>query len=402
MGCNFAYFFLLVACWALATRASCPTIQLDYSTIIPSAGNSSIGFCKYQNIRYASIPTGPLRWAKPQWPPTEDQVNTGNFAQPNVSCATTEDCLFMDIWIPYNRTSGSLAVMVWQHGGGFNIGSKSQQAATQTTPEGLFDLSSDFIFISFNYRLGISGLATGPSFNHQGGISNAGLWDTEHGFRWIQRYIHAFGGDATHVTAVGHSAGASSMLFVMTRFAGHAEQLFSRAFIQSPGYFAGAGHWSAEQFWRNVSAAAGCPGGNISCMRGVPLEFLNRAASAITRASGYVMQPKVDGNFVADTYEAQFYQHNFNFSGEFIITHHEHEGNSVPYRGIGSESDFREYLRGVFPCMAEEAMDEVTALYHPRISSLTWPDVLPLSSGQIRVSSPPAIRYRTVHRDDGT
>lgn len=351
----------LVTVWASVIQAVCPTIQLDYSTILPSAGNSSVGFCKYQNIRYAAIPAGPLRWAKPQWPPTEHQINTGNLAQPNVSCATTEDCLFMDIWIPSNQTGKPLAVMVWQHGGGFNIGSKAQQAATQTTPEGLFGLSSDFIFVSFNYRLGIAGLATGPSFNHQGGISNAGLWDTEHGFRWIQRYIGAFGGDSGRVTAVGHSAGASSVLFMMTRFAGHAEQLFSRAFIQSPGYFAGAGHWSAEQFWLNVSATARCPGGNISCMRAVPFQQLNRAASTATRASGYVMQPKVDGNFVADTYEAQFYQRNFNFSGEFVITHHQHEGNSVPYQGIGTEREFREYLRQVFPCMTEEAMDVVPA-----------------------------------------
>lgn len=252
--------------------------------------------------------------------------------------------------------------MVWQYGGGFNIGSKTQQAATQTTPEGLFNLTSNFIFVAFNYRLGIAGLATGPTFNHEGGTSNVGLWDTEHGFKWVKRYISAFGGDPKQVTAAGHSAGGSSVLFQMTRFSGGAEQLFARAYVQSPGYWAGAGHWSAEQLWLNVSTLAGCAGGSLECMRNVAFDELGKATSSATASSGYMLQPRVDENFVADTYEAQFYQRNFNFSGPLVMTHHLHEENTSPYPGINSTRDISNYLLTVFPSMTNQAISEVKRL----------------------------------------
>lgn len=48
---------------------------------------------------------------------------------------------------------------------------------------------------------------------------------------------------------MGFSAGGSQVLFEMTRFAGHAEQLFSQAYVMSPGFVPGAGHEHAEAFF---------------------------------------------------------------------------------------------------------------------------------------------------------
>src|SRR4051794_19751240 len=76
-----------------------PTITLDYATIIPTAGNSSIGYYKYQNIPFAATPTGPLRWAKPQWPETQNSTIDGSQADASVACNSEEDCLYMDIWM---------------------------------------------------------------------------------------------------------------------------------------------------------------------------------------------------------------------------------------------------------------------------------------------------------------
>ena len=94
-----------------------PTVTLDYSTIVPAAGNSSLGYYKYQNIRYAAVPTGDLRWAKPQWPPQESAINNGSLANADVDCSSEEDCLYMDIWAPANSQNKSLPVLVWTYGG---------------------------------------------------------------------------------------------------------------------------------------------------------------------------------------------------------------------------------------------------------------------------------------------
>lgn len=69
----------------------------------------------------------------------------------------------------------------------------------------------------------------------------------------------------------------------------------------SPGFVPGAGHQHAEEFWQNVSTAVGCGGGHLDCMREVNFTTLQDAASNITDLYTYQFQPRVDGDFVADT-----------------------------------------------------------------------------------------------------
>lgn len=109
-----------------------PTVTLDYATLVPAASNTTAGYYKYQNIRYAAVPTGDLRFAAPQWPPVETEINDGTLAAEDVDCASTEDCLYMDIWAPMSATNKSLPVLFWTYGGGFTGGSKAEN-----TPEGL-------------------------------------------------------------------------------------------------------------------------------------------------------------------------------------------------------------------------------------------------------------------------
>lgn len=298
---RFTPFLLLAASVAAIPSASqspqlTPSVTLDYTTVIPTAGNASLGYYKYQNIRFAAVPTGDLRFAKPEWPPVEEAINDGSLADADVDCASTEDCLYLDIWAPANAHGKKLPVMVWSYGGGFTSGSKSDN-----TPEGLLALNKGFIFVAYNYRLGITGNANSPSLLHEGGTSNVALYDAQHAFQWVQKYIDAFGGDPNRITAVGFSAGASQIIFQMTRFAGRAEQLYDQAYIMSPGYVPGAGHHQAGMFWRNVSTAVRCDGGHLDCMRGVGFEELSGAASDVVGKYDYQLQPRVDGDFVGDT-----------------------------------------------------------------------------------------------------
>jgi len=34
-----------------------PSVTLDYCTVVATAGNGSLGYYKYQNIRFAAVPT---------------------------------------------------------------------------------------------------------------------------------------------------------------------------------------------------------------------------------------------------------------------------------------------------------------------------------------------------------
>lgn len=128
-----------VASAASITATPMPSVTLDYTTIVATAGSESIVYYKYQNIRYAAVPTGNLRFAKPQWPPVDSIVNNGTLAPADVDCATYEDCLYLDIWAPANSANKSLPVVVWTYGDRFIFGSK-----TAVNPEALFALSKLF------------------------------------------------------------------------------------------------------------------------------------------------------------------------------------------------------------------------------------------------------------------
>lgn len=343
----------------VARTSTMPTVTLDYTTLEAAAGNETLGYYKYQNIRFAAVPTGDLRFAKPQWPSTESGVNNGTtYASEDVDCSSEEDCLYMDVWAPANAKGKKLPVMVWTYGGGFTGGSKSEN-----TPEGLFDLSKDFVFVSFNYRLGITGLPNSVSATHQGATDNVALYDVEHAYKWVKKYISNFGGNPDDITAFGFSAGGSMPLFMLTRYAGHNEQLFNKAYITSPGFVPGAGHHQGEVFWQNVSTAVGCDGGDLTCMRSISFTNLTDAANDVYDDYGYQFQPRVDGDFVADTYESQLYQGRFNFDGPLVITHEEHENNGSPTSGVSTVADVRNELRVFFPAITDDVIEEIMDIF---------------------------------------
>ncbi|KAG6975298.1 hypothetical protein JG688_00002528 [Phytophthora aleatoria] len=231
------YALLRTAVVVPVLSASLPTVELDYTTVQAVGGNTTVGYYMYQNSRFSAVPTGDLRFAAPELPPQENDTNTGaNLADADVA------------WSKH--------------------------------PEGLFDLSQDFIFVACNYRLGITGLAHGPF--------------------WVKTYIDKFGGNPNDVTAVGFSAGGSQAMFQMTRFGGNAPQLFEKAYIMSPGYVPGAGHHHAVQFWQNVPSV-GCDGGHLGCMREVDFSTLQDAASEVVSEYTYQYQPRVDGLIIPGT-----------------------------------------------------------------------------------------------------
>lgn len=101
----------VLAAATATSSGSMPTVTLDYSTIVAAAANTTVGYYKYQNIRFAQAPIGDLRFAKLEWPLTEAEINDGNLADSDVDCSETEDCLFMDIWAPTNSAGKILPVL---------------------------------------------------------------------------------------------------------------------------------------------------------------------------------------------------------------------------------------------------------------------------------------------------
>ena len=118
----------------------------------------------------------------------------------------SEDCLFLNIYTPALPNVGEnllRPVMLWIHGGGFEIG----DATEFTDPE--FLLEEGVVFVAIQYRLGLLGFLSVENSTELTG--NFGLKDQQEAMRWVQQNIAAFGGDPSKVTLFGESAGAISV-----------------------------------------------------------------------------------------------------------------------------------------------------------------------------------------------
>ena len=149
--------------------------------------------------------------------------------------ATSEDCLFLNVWTPALSTNGESTnrnskrpVLVWLHGGGFSTGSGSSNAydGVRLVKRG------DVVVVSINHRLNIFGhlyLAEyGEKFADSG---NTGILDIIQSLEWVRDNIAEFGGDPDNVMIFGESGGGMKVSVLLAMDA--AKGLFHRAVIQS-------------------------------------------------------------------------------------------------------------------------------------------------------------------------
>ncbi|MFC1947095.1 carboxylesterase/lipase family protein [Chloroflexota bacterium] len=201
------------------------------------------GLYIFKGVPYAASPVGTLRWMPPQphssWDGIRPAVEFSPIAPqtvlPNpaldairVLQQQSEDSLYLNIWTP-GLDDAKRPVMVWIHGGAFNMGSGSEPL----TDGAKLASRGDVVVVSINYRLGLLGFlnlneVTSGRIPSSG---NEGLLDQVAALRWVRDNISAFGGDPDNVTIFGESAGAMSIgcLLVMPE----ARELFNKAILQS-------------------------------------------------------------------------------------------------------------------------------------------------------------------------
>jgi arylformamidase len=97
----------------------------------------------------------------------------------------------LDIYTPENAGNGGLPVMFWIHGGGWQVGDKSDVALK---PKVLTERG--FVFVSTNYRLL-------PDVT-----MDVLIRDVAKSLGWVHRNIARYGGDPNRIFVGGHSAGA--------------------------------------------------------------------------------------------------------------------------------------------------------------------------------------------------
>ena len=206
-----------------------------------------------------------------------------------------DDCLFLNIRIPYDATPDSkLPVLVYIHGGGFTGGCGHEKHF-----DGPVWAKKGVISVTVNYRLGPMGFLCLPELKEEAGhTGNYGLYDQISAIKWVKNNISAFGGDADKITIMGQSAGAMSVQHLCQ--SDYTDGLFCGA-VMSSGVGMGSFMTSTPEkkydFWKEVMKNTGAK--TIEEFRNVPAETLFSEWKKV-KGSAMSAVPVRDGILIKD------------------------------------------------------------------------------------------------------
>ncbi|KAF4808472.1 Liver carboxylesterase B-1 [Colletotrichum siamense] len=308
----------------------------------------------YANIRYATPPTGALRWQPPQPPSPEISNGTtpatefGPFCPQNYPAIPgapfipgSEDCLFLNVYAPAGAKD--LPVMVWIHGGGYGFGDGRQDMS-----EILNANDNGFVVVSIQYRLGAFGFLSSADVKSRG-VANAGLLDQALALAWVQKHACKFGGDRKRITITGESAGAGSG-------------------IAASPYLPFQYGFDAEfptQRYQSFAEKAGCSSEAdvLECLREKDSMILQEASANTTAEQTYgrwAFSPVTDGVYVKSLASEQLTQKKVN--GErLLVGNNANEGPLFVPPNIASNSDLTAWLKLSFPNLSGAQIDDIVA-----------------------------------------
>ncbi|WP_165187237.1 carboxylesterase/lipase family protein [Caulobacter soli] len=198
---------------AAAKTSKAPIATTVYGKV---RGAEVDGIKVFKGVRYGAD-TAPRRF-QPALPPkpwtgVADALAYGPASpQTKIQEATSEDCLFLNVWTPA-LDGKKRPVMVYVHGGAHANGSGSDP---------LYDgvrlaKRGDVVVVTVNHRLNVFGycyLAAlgGPDLADSGNVGNM---DLVMALAWVRDNIAAFGGDPGNVMAFGQSGGGGKVVTLM-------------------------------------------------------------------------------------------------------------------------------------------------------------------------------------------
>lgn len=272
-------------------------------------GKKKDGIIAYKGIPFVgSQPVGDLRWKAPVDVVPDNGVyeayynGKSPYQVENMSEMASlfyqgEDCLYLNIWKADKASAKKKPVMVWIHGGAFEMGG---------TADPLYEMHNfvkenpDVIVASIGYRVGVFGffhLSHLPDGKDYPDAQNLGLMDQMMALKWIHENIASFGGDPDNVTIFGESAGGGSVTLLPLMEGSH--KYFRHVIAQS----------GSPCFTRSTEQSVECTDevmDKLGCKTVADLKKLD--AKEFVAAAGVVglrVFPERDGNLLPiDPYEA--------------------------------------------------------------------------------------------------
>uniref|UniRef100_A0A182W8B2 Carboxylesterase type B domain-containing protein n=1 Tax=Anopheles minimus TaxID=112268 RepID=A0A182W8B2_9DIPT len=307
--------FLLkaLAIWTIMLSCKFTVSQSQDATIVLSQGTlvglkvfpetSRIPIYTYLGIPYAKPPVNELRFTPPapspgwnrtlyarDFKPICPQIENSSYEDLGSenqfrSRETSEDCLYLNIWIPETAIRyGGFPVLVLITGEDMGFDWNANRAS------GL-DLAADgIIVVTVQYRSNVFGwLSLGQKY----APGNLGLLDQQLALVWIKDNIQKFGGDTNRLTLLGHgtTGGPNVMIHMVSP---RARGLFARAIIMSGTIFSPYSEVNADiKLSQEIVKILACNydiGRNVlKCLQQKSIHDLLRAYEYIYRNGNYTI-----------------------------------------------------------------------------------------------------------------
>jgi para-nitrobenzyl esterase len=326
-----------------ASTALAGPVQVEGGAIVGAAGADG-AVTRYLGVPSAAAPIAGLRWRPPQpvapWQGVLETVHAppacpqplpppGSFYQKEfflTSERQSEDCLYLNVWVPPRASNEKLPVMVWFYGGGFVQGSGSLPSF-----DGEALARRGVVVVTINYRLGPLGFLALPALDQESPdhvSGNYGLLDMIAALRWVQNNVGGFGGDPDNVTIFGQSAGAFGVNAMMASPLAHG--LFRRAIVESyPMFGISAPTQTLAQAEEGGAKFAGTVGATaLSDLRLIPSTDLVRAMDGNAIAFG--LRPNVDGHVLPQDLPEMIAAHQANGAALMIGSNYDEGTELLP------------------------------------------------------------------------
>ncbi|THZ89003.1 alpha/beta-hydrolase [Aureobasidium pullulans] len=287
----------LVSSHAVGSAQTGPTVRIENGLVLgttTSVPAASATVNQFLGIPFAQSP--PERFSPPRaasqvgvinatawkpaciqqftYPVSSQQFTESVFNSP--APVESEDCLYLNIYAPATQPNdrNGRAVLFWLYGGGLEFGNAGQPAYDGSQFAGY----EDVIVVTTNYRTNVFGFPSSPELPLTG--HNLGFLDQRFALDWVQRNIHAFGGDPSKVTIFGESAGAFSVDALLTSYPKDSNPPFRGAIMESgQASYIGSPTTSSVPAWYNLTGELGCPGNfasNLSCVKAANVTDIKR------------------------------------------------------------------------------------------------------------------------------
>jgi para-nitrobenzyl esterase len=330
------------------------------------------GVKAWYGVPFAQAPVGELRWQRPQpiswkgtWNADRKMPECMQVLRPHDinhyfgEEATSEDCLYLNIWAPgAARPSAKLPVIVFLYGGGGTIGSSGMASYGGENVA----RSGKALFVNLNYRVGVLGFLAHPELSkEQGGHSgNYAYLDQNAALKWIHDNIAKFGGDPARVTIMGQSAGAGSV--IQQTYSPLSKGLFSGAIMSSGCNWGSSGGTSLADGEKNgLEIQKRLGAADLAAMRNLPADRIiaaqTEAQVGVSVTGGIRAGGIIDGYFMPKSQLEILKAHEINDVP--IIASFNHDESQSPLLAAQSVDEYRGIARRMYGADA----DAFLALY---------------------------------------